>query len=510
MSQPVDPLARFAEIRAELQARWPEQRIDPSLDRIRTLTTFLGDPQAAYPVIHVTGTNGKTSTARMIESLLRSFGLKTGLMTSPHLTDLRERIRIDGEPIGIEAFLTVYDEVAPVLALADAASTAEGGPRLSFFEVMTALGFAAFADAPVDVAVVEVGMGGRWDATNVADGAVAVITAIGLDHADYLGPTVEKIATEKAGIIKPGATLVTAAQEPAAAEVLAAAASAHEAGALLEGRDFAVTGRAVAVGGQLLTFAGVGGQYADIFLPLFGAHQAQNAALALTAVEAFFGAGEYDGPEGRAIRQLDRATVAAGFAATTSPGRLEVVRRAPTVIVDAAHNPHGAAALAAAVVDSFDFAHLVAVLGVLQGKDARGLCAALAPVVDEVVVTRSTSARALPVGQLEDIARAEFPDENVHSAERLDDALELAVELAEAGAPGGVGGGVLVTGSVFTAAEARLLLGAEAGFAEGESHADHGARRGLPPEDLDLENAEHDITERVASMAISGDGRDGE
>lgn len=510
MSHPVDPLARFAEIRAELQARWPEQRIDPSLDRIRALTTFLGDPQAVYPVIHVSGTNGKTSTARMIESLLRSFGLKTGLMTSPHLSDLRERIRIDGEPLSVEAFLTVYDEVAPVLALADEASANTGGPRLSFFEVITALGFAAFADAPVDVAVVEVGMGGRWDATNVADGTVAVITAIGLDHSDYLGSTVDKIAAEKAGIIKPGATLVSAVQDVAAAEVLAAAAAEQQAETLQEGRDFWVAERAVAVGGQLVTFAGVGGQYADIFLPLFGAHQAQNAAVALAAVEAFFGAGEYDGPEGRASRQLDRQAVAAGFAAATSPGRLEVVRRAPTVLVDAAHNPHGATALAAALADSFDFSYLVAVVGVLQGKDARGVCEALAPVVDEVVVTRSTSPRALPVGQLEDIAREVFSDERVHSAERLDDALELAVTLSEAGAPGGVGGGVLVTGSVFTAAEARLLLGAEAGFAEGESHADHGARRGLPPEDLDLENEEHDITERVAAMAITGDGRDAE
>ena len=288
-TDPTDPLHRFGEVRRELEARWPESQISPTLDRIRTLTQFLGDPQRAYPVIHVTGTNGKTSTARMIESLLRAFGLHTGLITSPHLSDLRERIRLDGEPISIDAFLDIYDEVAPVLAMADEASELEGGPRLSFFEVMTGLAFAAFADAPVDVAIVEVGMGGTWDATNVADGQVAVIMPIGMDHSDYLGDTLADIAGEKAGIIKPTSSVVLAAQEDQAMEVLAAASSQMEAPTAVEGIHFGVLERLVAVGGQQLTLRGMGADYEEVFLPLFGAHQARNAVAALAAVESFFG-----------------------------------------------------------------------------------------------------------------------------------------------------------------------------------------------------------------------------
>ncbi|MDH3959295.1 MAG: Mur ligase family protein, partial [Actinomycetota bacterium] len=270
-TEPVDPLERFGEVRRELEARWSETQISPTLDRIRTLTQFLGDPQRAYPVIHVTGTNGKTSTARMIDALLQSFGLHTGMITSPHLSDLRERITLDSQPIGIEEFLSVYDEVAPVLAMADEASELEGGPRLSFFEVMTALGFAAFADAPVDVAIVEVGMGGTWDATNVADGQVSVIMPIGMDHSDYLGDSLADIAAEKAGIIKPTSSVVLATQDAEALEVLIAAARQMEAPTSVEGIHFGVLERLVAVGGQQLTLRGLGADYADVYLPLFGA-----------------------------------------------------------------------------------------------------------------------------------------------------------------------------------------------------------------------------------------------
>ncbi|MGV1003695.1 MAG: bifunctional folylpolyglutamate synthase/dihydrofolate synthase [Candidatus Nanopelagicales bacterium] len=489
MSQPTDPISRFSSLRRELESRWPEQRIDPTLARIKLLTSYLGDPQAAYPVIQVTGTNGKTSTARMIETLLRTFGLKTGLMTSPHLSDLRERIRLDGEPISIERFLEVYDEVAPVLELADRESEAQGGPPLSFFEVITALGFAAFADAPVDVAIVEVGMGGRWDASNVADAAVAVIAPIGMDHAEYLGPDVETIAAEKAGIIKGGSTLVLAAQEPGALRVLMEHAGGKAVPVVLEAVDFGVAERAVAHGGQLLTFVGLGGEYPDVFLPLFGTHQARNAALALAAVESFFGVTAHPDPP----RRLDPQAVAAGFAAVTSPGRLEVVRRSPTVLVDAAHNPHGAAALAAALADSFAFSRLVAVIGMVKGKDARGLFEALEPVVDEVVISHSTSPRAWPVTELAEIAEEVLGPDRVRVVERLDDALDLAIELAETATPSGVGAGVIVTGSVFTAAEARLLLGAEADFAAGETSEEHFDARGLDPEDHDLERAEYDV-----------------
>jgi folylpolyglutamate synthase/dihydropteroate synthase len=519
-TDPVDPLERFSRVRRELEARWPENQIAPALDRIRTLTQFLGDPQRAYPVIHVTGTNGKTSTARMIESLLRSFGLHTGLITSPHLSDLRERIRLDGQPLDLEAFLEVYDEIAPVLAMADEASELEGGPRLSFFEVMTALGFAAFADAPVDVAVVEVGMGGTWDATNVADGQVAVITPVGMDHSDYLGDSLADIAGEKAGIIKPSSSVVLAAQEPEVMEVLAAAAVQLEAPTVVEGLHFGVLDRVLAVGGQQVTLRGLGGDYEEVFLPLFGAHQARNAATAVAAVESFFGitpgagdgqareqagvaappagtAGEApvdlrEGVDAAGIatdvplptpgRQLDPVVVREALAAVTSPGRLEVVRRSPTVVVDAAHNVPGAAALAAAVEEAFTFSACVGVVGVLADKDAAGILAALDPVVDSVVVTRSSSARAIPVDELADIAAGVLGDNRVVAVERLDEALERAIEIAEVATPAGVGAGVLVTGSVTIAGEARLLLGAESGSESGATRADHAAPRGRAPE----------------------------
>ena len=532
----LDPILRFGQVRRELEARWPETRIAPSLDRIRTLTQYLGDPQRAYPIVHVTGTNGKTSTARMIETLLREFGLHTGLITSPHLSHLRERICLDGEPIGVEDFLRVHDEVAPVLAMVDEASELAGGPRLSFFEVMTALGLAAFADAPVDVAVLEVGMGGTWDATNVADGQVAVVTAIGMDHTNYLGDTLTLIAGEKAGIIKPGASAVIGGQAPEVLDVLLAAARQQEAAISVEGVHFGIRERRVAVGGQLLDMVGLGGEYLDVFLPLFGEHQAHNAAVALAAVESFFGIAPpdpvlraHDGiggspdpsataadrtvdlrdvnrdiatglpistdvntelpiatdvPLAGAPRQLDPAVVRAGFAAVASPGRLEVVRRAPTVLVDAAHNEHGARALAEAIGDSFSFTRCVGVIGVLADKDATGILQALDPVVDEVVITRSSSPRAIPVAELARLAADVLGEDRVVGVERLDEALERAIALAETGAPAGVGAGVLVTGSITVAGEARLLLGAESGHQDGATRSEHTAPRGRAQEDL--------------------------
>ncbi len=517
---PIDPVQRLGQVRAELEARWPETKIAPALDRIRTLTQYLGDPQRAYPVIHVTGTNGKTSTARMIESLLRSFGLKTGLVTSPHLSDLRERICLDGEPVGLEDFLETYDEVVPVLAMVDEASALDGGPRLSYFEVLTALSFAVFADAPVDVAVVEVGMGGRWDATNVADGQVAVVMPIGMDHADYLGDSLVDIAAEKAGIIKPTSSVVLASQDAEVMDVLAAAALQLESPTYVEGLHFGVVDRVLAVGGQQMMLRGLGGEYPDIFLPMYGVHQARNAAVALTAVESFFGTtaattklatdkADSSGPvtppmgpaavdlraddaDGRVAgdvpvaapgRQLDVGVVREAFAGVRSPGRLEVVRRAPTVIVDAAHNVPGAEALAAAVSESFAFSATVGVVGVLAEKDAAGILAALDPILDSVVITRSSSPRAIGVAELADIAAGVLGEHRVVRAERLDHALDRAVELAESTAPAGVGAGVVVTGSVTVVGEARLLLGAESGNDAGSMRAEHAAPRGRSPED---------------------------
>ena len=443
--------AELARVQAELRERWPESRLDPTLDRIRALVDLLGDPQHSYPVIHVGGTNGKTTTARMIDAVLRGFGLRVGRFTSPDLSSVTERISLDGEPISARRFAETYDDVRPYLALVDK----EQPVPLSYFEVLTAMGFAAFADAPVDVAVVEVGMGGTWDSTNVADGRVSVLTPVSLDHMVYLGDTVEQIATEKAGIIKPDSVAVLAAQQPGAAEVLLRRVAEVGATVAREGSEFGVAARSIAVGGQVLTVQGLGGVYEELFLPLHGAHQAQNAAVALAAVEAFVGAGAATGV-------VDVETVRQALLGVTSPGRLEALRSAPTVLVDAAHNPHGMAATVAALGESFSFRRLIGVVAVLGDKDVSGMLTRLEPVLDEIVVTENSSPRRLPVDDLAAVAVEVFGAERVAVEPRLDDAIETAVQLAEEGDEQLGGSGVLVTGSVVTAGEARTLLGGQA------------------------------------------------
>ena len=446
---PSDPAvaARLAQVEAEIMGRAPEHDLVPTLDRVAAVMELLGDPQRSFRVIHLTGTNGKTSTTRMIEALCREHGLRTGRFTSPHLHSMRERIAVDGEPVSAEVLVETWDEVAPIIEIVDARSAAEGGPRMTFFEVLVVLAYAVFADAPVDVAVVEVGMGGRWDATNVADGDVAVVTPIDIDHTHFLGSTVEEIAFEKAGIVKPGAVLVTAAQDEAVAAILTDRSDEVGARRYAADEDFAVTDREVALGGQLLAIRGVAGNYDEIFLPLHGEHQGANAALALVAVELFLGGGE---------RRLDPEVVRAGFAAVTSPGRLEVVRRSPTILVDAAHNPHGATALALALGEAFSFARLVGVVAIFADKDAGAMLEALEPALDHVVVTRNSSPRSMNVASLGEIASGIFGAERVSVVPALPDALEEAVTVAESE---GMGGGVVVTGSVVTAADVRLLLG---------------------------------------------------
>ena len=439
--------ADLARVQAELRERWPESKLEPSLDRIRMLVDLLGDPQHSYPVIHVAGTNGKTTTARIIDALLRGFGLRVGRFTSPDLVSVTERISVDGEPISARRFVDTYDDVRPYLDLVD-----KDQPfPLSYFEVLTAMGFAAFADTPVDVAVVEVGMGGRWDSTNVADGRVAVVTPVAMDHMAYLGDTLPEIAAEKAGIIKPESIAVLAGQEREAADVLQRRAVEVDATVAREGAEFGVLTRAIAVGGQMLSVQGLAGQYDELFLPLHGAHHAQNAVVALAAVEAFLGAGAATGV-------IDVDVVRQAFAGITSPGRLEVVRSAPTVLLDAAHNPHGMAATVAALEESFSFRRLVGVVAVLGDKDVTGILAALEPVLDEVVVTENSSPRGMLADDLAAIAVPIFGSERVVVEPRLDDAIEAAVELAEEGDQVG-GSGVLITGSVVTAGEARTLLG---------------------------------------------------
>ncbi|MGA8247936.1 MAG: folylpolyglutamate synthase/dihydrofolate synthase family protein, partial [Nocardioides sp.] len=383
----------FAEVEDALLSRWPETRLEPSLDRIRAFTELLGDPQRAYPVIQLTGTNGKTSTSRMIDTLLRALDLRTGRFTSPHLERMNERICIDGEPLTDEEFVRAFNDVAPYTHLVDSSQP----EPLSFFETVVAMAYAAFADAPVDVAVVEVGMGGTWDATNVADAQVAVVTPIGVDHASYLGESPEVIAVEKAGIIKPGSTAVLTEQLPGPAEVLLGRAEEVGASVVREGLDFSVAARVPAVGGQLLSLQGLRARYDEVLLPLYGAHQAQNAATALAAVEAFAG-----------DRPLDEEIVRDAFARASSPGRLEVIRRSPMILLDAAHNPHGARAVADALDDSFAFSPLIGVIGVMADKDHEGVLGALEPHLAHVVCTQNSTERALPAARLAEVAREVF------------------------------------------------------------------------------------------------------
>jgi dihydrofolate synthase/folylpolyglutamate synthase len=437
----------YAEVEDALLSRWPETKLDPTLDRIEAFMELLGDPQRSYPVIQLTGTNGKTSTARMIETLIAAIGLRVGRFTSPHLESMTERISLDGEPISEEAFVTAFNDVAPYTHLVDA----EQDHPLSFFETIVAMAYAAFADAPVDAAVVEVGMGGTWDATNVMDAQVAVLTPIAVDHEKYLGATPGVIALEKVGIIKPGATVVSAQQTDEVDQVLRERCT--EVGATLarEGLDFGVSSRVPAVGGQVIGLRGLRGSYDEVFLPLYGAHQAQNAAVALAAVEAFIGGDEV----------LDAELVRGAFAEVTSPGRLEIIRRSPTIVLDAAHNPHGAAAVVAALEDSFVFSPLIGVMGVMADKDYEGMLSELEPVLSHLVCTQSSTARAMPAAELAEVAIGIFGQDRVSEAPVLADALDQAAALAEAGGAFGdaIGsGGVLVTGSVVTVGEARALL----------------------------------------------------
>ncbi|MEW2398579.1 folylpolyglutamate synthase/dihydrofolate synthase family protein [Streptomyces sp. NPDC046862] len=449
-ARPADPEVDKAlrEVEAELATRWGETKLEPSVTRIAALMDVLGEPQRSYPSIHITGTNGKTSTARMIEALLGAFELRTGRYTSPHVQSITERISLDGSPVEAERFIETYQDIKPYIEMVDGSQEY----RLSFFEVLTGMAYAAFADAPVDVAVVEVGMGGTWDATNVIDADVAVVTPIDLDHTDRLGTTPGEIAGEKAGVIKQDATVIMAQQPVDAAQVLLKRAVEVDATVAREGLEFGVVGRQVAVGGQLVTLRGLGGEYEEVFLPLHGPYQAHNAAVALAAVEAFFGVGSQR-PE-----RLDIDTVRKAFASVATPGRLEVVRRSPTVVLDAAHNPAGARATAEAVSEAFDFSRLIGVVGASGDKNVRGLLEAFEPIFAEVVITQNSSHRAMDVDELAAIAVEVFGDERVQVEPRLDDALEAAVTLAEEEGEY-AGGGVLVTGSVITVGEARLLLG---------------------------------------------------
>ena len=440
--------ARVQEIYQSIVARAPEHDIDPTLDRVKLALDILGDPQNFYPSIHITGTNGKTSTSRMIDSLLTAFGMKTGRFTSPHLLDVRERISLEGHPITREGFVRAWEDIEPYVGMVDERSQEEGGPRLSFFEVFTIMAYAAFADYPVDAAVVEVGMGGRWDATNVIDAGVSVITPIALDHTKWLGSTIEEIAREKAGIIKPGQVVVIMKQQEAVLDILLEQARTVDAIARVEGRDFEVVDRQMGVGGQMVTIRTPSAVYEDVFVPLFGQYQAHNAAAALVAVEAFMGG-----------RGLDGRIVEQGLMNASSPGRMQVVRHSPTIIVDAAHNPAGAATLREAIESSFAFARIVGVYAAMGDKDVEGVLSEVEPFLDHLVVTQMPGERAADVARLAEIAEEVFGPDRVDVRESLADAVDRAAEIAEAGAQPADRSGVLVFGSVKLAGEMLALAG---------------------------------------------------
>jgi dihydrofolate synthase / folylpolyglutamate synthase len=468
--------ARMREVEREIVSRRPEHSVDLALDRMAELISMLGDPQRACPVIHITGTNGKTTTARMIDALLRARGLRTGRFTSPHLVSIRERICVDGAPVDAERFVAAYEEIIPYVTLVDARHPA----AMSFFEVLTGMAFTIFADTPVDVMVLEVGVGGRLDCTNVADGVVAVVTPISIDHTRLLGSTIEQIAAEKSGIIKPGAVAVLAQQPLAAAEVLLRQAVEVGATVAREGVEFGVLSREQAVGGQQLALRGLRGIYDDIYLPLFGLHQAGNAACALAAVEAFAGVSDAAGAA------LDAELVREAFAHVSSPGRLEVIRRSPTIIIDASHNPAGMAATVAAVREAFSFTYLAGVFASYADKDVPGMLAELEPLLDEIVVTRNSSDRSMDPAVAAELAAEIFGEERVRSAARLDDAIDAAVALADEAGAGGVpsGVGVLVTGSVIGAGDARRLLGPAGGQLPPEPPANQPARHSFTAAEL--------------------------
>lgn len=438
---------RLREVEEGILGRTPESSPEPSLERVRRIMELLGDPQRSFPVIHLTGTNGKTTTTRAIERIIRETGLSTGRFTSPHLHNVRERIALNGKPIDPERFIATYDDVLPYVELIDNEQRAAGEPTTTYFEMLVVMAYAAFADAPVDVAIVEVGLGGEWDATNVADGQVAVIAPISLDHTRLLGSTVEEITLEKRGIIKPGAITVIGEQEPSVDELLAERIAEVGGSAKRETIDFEVLERDQAVGGQQLTVQGLAAAYPELYVPLFGAHQAHNVVTAIAAAEAFLGGGE---------QPLDIEVLRAALADLDSPGRLEVVRRSPTVLVDAAHNPSGVRALRDALSDSFNFARLVGVLAIYADKNADDMLSTLEPVLDHVVITRNSNNRSMRPEELGAVAVDIFGEDRVDVVPNLPDAIDRAAELAD---EGGVAGGVLATGSIATAADVRALLG---------------------------------------------------
>jgi len=428
-------LEKIQYIEKSLMARVPEHKLRPRLEPTRRAVELLGDPQKMYRVVHVTGTNGKTTTTRIIERILREFGLRTGRFTSPHLIELNERIALDGESISIERMFDVFKDIEPVLEIVDQELLAEDDQRLTFFEALAVLGFACFADAMIDVLVLEVGMGGEWDSTNVADGDVAVFTPIDLDHMDRLGNTLTEIATTKSGIIKPNAAVLSSVQNSEALNVLIAKSQAIADSFNVYGKDFSLTKYSEDDAGITFSMNSLTGGYEDLFIPLHGEYQAFNAALAVASVEQFLGS---------ATNSLPLDVLRPALADVSSPGRLQTISRSPRVLLDAAHNPHGARSLAHSLENSFNSPHAIGVISVLGDKDARGVLEALESALAEVIITKSGSVRATAIEDLSAMAIEIFGEDRVH----ISDELELALDLASTKASKVPGGTVVVTGSI--------------------------------------------------------------
>lgn len=430
-----------SDVMSALASRWPENKINPSLDRIKLLLDYLGNPQDNLKAIHIAGTNGKTSTSRMVERLLRELDLRTGLYTSPHLIHARERISIDGNPISVNSFEEIFRQVEPFLTLVDQKQSQE---PLTFFEVITAMAFVSFSDTPVDAISLEVGMGGRWDATNVLTPIVSVITPVDLDHQEYLGNTIEKIAQEKAGIIKPGIPVVVSTQNKDAAKVILAKSLELNSPILREGIELDVLERSVGVGGQQVTIANPYGTHAELFLPLYGKHQASNAAVALTAVEVFID------------RQLEQDLVQIAFSEFTSPGRLQILQRNPTVVIDAAHNPAGIKATKQGIEESFKFENLIMIIAFMQDKDIELILEELTGLAQVVILTQTQSPRALSTNDLAaKVSKISEFAGRVETSNNSEEALNLAFRLAKGF---GSSTGIIALGSVVLAGEIGLQI----------------------------------------------------
>lgn len=438
--------ADAADVVAELYSRTGEGRPEPRLHATRRAAELLGDPQRSAPVIHITGTNGKGSTARLIQSILLAHGLRVGLFTSPHLTSFNERISIDGRPLSDEELVRNWNDVSPYISMTDDGLRTSGEEPLTFFEALTVLAFASFADSPVDVVVLEVGMGGEWDSTNIADADVAVFAPIAIDHAAVLGGTLPEIARTKAGIIKAGSRVVTAAQPTPALREIERKASSVDAEVVREDRDFALESDAVAVGGQVISVRGRAGRYTDLYLPLFGDHQGHNAALAIAVCETFLGDG---------TAPIDPGLLSEALEQSVSPGRLQLIAGPPTMLLDAAHNPHGAQALASALARYFEADQIALVVGVMSDKDADGILRELVPFASLVCATQTDTGRAMASEEV--LRRAIATGADPQTCEQYDGVGE-ALDRARSWAGREQGRMVVVAGSAYLVGEALLAV----------------------------------------------------